>query len=99
MPCEDRTTPEATERTFPYIVEMLVPEGGFGRKLDAMHQFHARHGIQAQRGRSRREDGRDYIRWCYTRAAAVSRHTFDLSVQNPGRFKLCLPPPGAEVLQ
>ena len=32
-------TPEATERAYPYAVEMLVPEGGFGRKLDAMHQF------------------------------------------------------------
>jgi hypothetical protein len=45
-------TPEATERAYPYIVEMLVPEGGFGRKLDAMQQFHARHGIQPQGGRS-----------------------------------------------
>jgi hypothetical protein len=58
-------TPEATERAYPYIVEMLVPEGGFGRKLDAMQQFHARHGIQPQGGRSRREAGRDYIRWCF----------------------------------
>ena len=65
MPCENCTTPEATERAFPYIVEMLVPEGGFGPELDAMHQFHARHGIQVQRGRNRREDGRDYIRWCF----------------------------------
>ena len=65
MPCEDCTTPEATERAFPYIVEMLVPEGGFGPELDAMHQCHARHGIQVQRGRNRREDGRDYIRWCF----------------------------------
>jgi hypothetical protein len=31
-----------------------------------MYEFHARHGIQAQHGRSRRDkNGRDYIRWCF----------------------------------
>ena len=39
IPSKGPATPETTERTYPYIVEMLVPEGGFGRKLDAMHQF------------------------------------------------------------
>jgi hypothetical protein len=50
MPRKDAATPEATERAYPYIVEMLVPEGGFGRKLDDMHQFHACHGIQPTAG-------------------------------------------------
>ena len=36
---------------------MLVPEGGFGR--------HDTHGIEAMRGQSRRENGRDIIRWCF----------------------------------
>jgi hypothetical protein len=40
---------------------MLVPEGGFCRKLDAMHQFTP----ATEYGRSRREGGRDYIRWCF----------------------------------
>jgi hypothetical protein len=61
-----RTSPKSIERDFPFIVEIVVPESGFGRRLDAMYDFHASHGIQAQRGRSRRdEDGRDYIRWCF----------------------------------
>jgi hypothetical protein len=61
-----RTSFKSIERDFPHIVEMIVPEGGFGKTLDAMYDFHARHGIQAQRGRSRRdENGRDYIRWCF----------------------------------
>ena len=61
-----RTKTSATERDCPHKVEMLVPEGGFGKMLDAMYEFHARHGIQAQRGRSRRdEEGRDYVRWCF----------------------------------
>ena len=61
-----RTSSKAIERDFPHIVETIVPLGGLGKTLDAMYAFHARHGIQAQRGRSRRdEDGRDYIRWCF----------------------------------
>ena len=60
-----RTNPKSIERDFPHIVEMVVPEGDLGGWLDAVYEFHARHGIQAQRGRSRRDDGRDYIRWCF----------------------------------
>ena len=65
MSTKDRATPEDTERAYPHVVELLVPYEGFDRELAAMHQFHARHGIQAQRGRSRRENGGDYIRWCF----------------------------------
>jgi len=45
------------ESKFPHHVDMVVPEGGFGRLLNAMHQ--------AVRGQSRRENGRDIIRWCF----------------------------------
>ena len=38
-----RASPKAIEREFPHIVEMIVPEGRFGRTLDAMFDFHARH--------------------------------------------------------
>jgi hypothetical protein len=64
--CKGRTSPKSIERNFPHIVEMLVPEGDFGKWLDAMYEFHARHGIQVQGGRSRRdESGRYCIRWCF----------------------------------
>jgi hypothetical protein len=29
---------------------MVVPLGGLGNRLDAMYEFHARHGIKPQRG-------------------------------------------------
>ena len=45
------------ESKFPHHVDMMVPEGGFGRLLNAMHQ--------AVRGQSRRENGRDIIRCCF----------------------------------
>lgn len=65
MLCKRHTSPEDTERDYPFVVEMLVPEDGFGPKLIAIHQFHSRRGIQTQPGRSRQENGRNYIRWCF----------------------------------
>jgi hypothetical protein len=65
-PHKARQSTKAIERDFPHIVEMVLPEGGLGEWLNAMYEFHARHGIQAQHGRSRRDkNGRDYIRWCF----------------------------------
>jgi hypothetical protein len=61
-----RTSPKSIERDFPHIVETIVPEGGFGKRLDAMYEFHARHGVRAINSTGRRdENGRDYIRWCF----------------------------------
>jgi hypothetical protein len=61
-----RTSLKSIERDFPYIVEMIVPEGGFGKTLDAMYEFHTRHGIRAINSTGRRdENARDIIRWCF----------------------------------
>jgi hypothetical protein len=51
---------------------MLVPEGGFGDRLNAMHDWHHARGIPAVRGQSRRENGRDYIS-VVLRRSCVSR--------------------------
>jgi hypothetical protein len=72
------------ERDFPHIIEMVVPEGGLGKWLDAVYEFHARHGIQVQHGRSRRdENGRDFIRWCFAdrEIAAAFAAEFGAKVQ------------------
>jgi hypothetical protein len=70
-----RTSPESIEQDFPHVVEMIVPEGGFGKSLDAMYDFHARHGIRAINSTGRRdESGRDHIRWCF--ADPVVAETF-----------------------
>jgi len=61
-----RTSARAIEKDFPQIVEMIVPLGGLGKKLDDMYEWHRARGIQDHRGRTRRdEDGRDYVRWCF----------------------------------
>jgi hypothetical protein len=68
-----RASPEANERDFPHHVEMIVPEGGFGRKLDVMHEWHRARGIEAMHGRGRRdENGRYCIRWCFADPTVAS---------------------------
>jgi hypothetical protein len=63
-----RMSQKAIEREFPHVVEIAVPPGGLGAQLDAMHYFHRARGIQACLGLGRREEGRDYLRWYFTRA-------------------------------
>ena len=60
-----RASLKVIESKFPHHVDMMVPEGGFGSRLNAMHDWHDAQGIEAVRGQSRRENGRDIIRWCF----------------------------------
>ena len=60
-----RASPKAIEQDYPHIVEMRVPEGGFGKQLDAMYEWHARRGIRAINSTGRRdENGHDYMVFC-----------------------------------
>jgi hypothetical protein len=45
-----RQSAKAVEGDFPHFVDMVVPLGGLGNRLDAMYEFHTRHGIKPQRG-------------------------------------------------
>ena len=68
-----RPSAKSIEKDFPHIVEMIVPLGGFGRKLDDMYDWHRTRGLLYQRGCSRRdENGRDYIRWCFADAETAA---------------------------
>jgi hypothetical protein len=61
-----RAGSKAIEKDFPYIVEMQVPLGGFGKRLDAMYEWFTRHGIKPLTSTGRRDEhNRDYIRWCF----------------------------------
>jgi hypothetical protein len=60
-----RPSRKPIEREFPYIVEMVVPPGGLGKRLDAMHDFHAAFGMKACLGRGRRQDDQDHLRWFF----------------------------------
>jgi len=44
----------------------LIPEGGFGDRLNAMLDWHLARSIQARHGQSRRdENGQYFVRWCF----------------------------------
>lgn len=56
-----RPSAESIARDFPHVVEIAMPAGGLGKRLDAMHEFHARRGIRARNGPHRRHNERDFI--------------------------------------
>ena len=65
-----RTKTKLVERDCPHRVEMIVPKGGFGKKLNEMHEWHLARSIQPRFGRSRRDEkNRDYVTWCFADAA------------------------------
>jgi hypothetical protein len=65
-----RTKTSLTERNYPHHVELVVPEGGFGKRLDEMHEWHRARSVRARFGRSRRDkNNRDYVTWCFADAA------------------------------
>jgi hypothetical protein len=63
-----RTSRKTIERKYPHVVEITVPPGGLGKRLDAMHAFHTDRGIDACLGCGRREDNQDYLRWYFADA-------------------------------
>ena len=60
-----RISAKAIETIYPHFVDIIVPPGGLGTKLDAMYGFHARHGIAAQRSHGRHDANGTIIRRCF----------------------------------
>jgi hypothetical protein len=60
---------KSVTRDFPNVVEIAVPPGGLGKRLNAMHAFHRQRGIQVARFPHRHENEREYLRWCFARRA------------------------------
>jgi hypothetical protein len=56
------------ERDYPHFVDMEVPPGGLGSRLDAMYAWHTQHGVKAQRSHGRHDADRTVIRWCFADA-------------------------------
>jgi hypothetical protein len=81
-----RTRLKSIERDFPHIVELVVPLGGLGKTLDTIYDFHARHDIRANHGRTRHgEDGHNYMRWRFadSKTAVEFAKKFGGTVKQP----------------
>ena len=72
-----RASRQALLRDFPYVVEMVVPEGGLGRALDRMYEFHALRGIKAQNGAGRRVDDCEIITWMFADPAIAQEFALE----------------------
>lgn len=57
------------EQEYPHHVDIIVPPGGLGTRLDAMYEFHAQHGIKPQRGHGMHDSDGAVIRWCFADAS------------------------------
>src|SRR5215813_7173709 len=74
-----RQSAEAVERDFPHLVEIVVPPGGLGNRLDAMYEFHTRHRIKPHRGQGKRDTNGIAIRWCFADPALASAFAREFS--------------------
>lgn len=61
-----------TELEFLHHVDVVVPPGGLGTRLDQMYEFHARHGIKPQRGHGKHDADGSVIRWCFADAETAA---------------------------
>jgi hypothetical protein len=60
-----KTNVRSNERRFPFVVQLVVPEGGFGRTLDTINAWH-RYGVVQQRIGQRQIMGdQEFWRWCF----------------------------------
>ena len=57
-----RQSAKGVEQDFPHFLDMVVPLGSLGNRLDAMYEFHARHGIKPQSGHGRLDENGSVIR-------------------------------------
>ena len=64
-PYEGTPSSKTIAREVSYVVETVVPEGGLGRRLEDMHDFHRQRAITDHYVPRRRDGERDYIRWFF----------------------------------
>jgi hypothetical protein len=67
-------TPRMNERGFAHIVELALPEGGFGTRLNDIDAFHRLRGIESRCGSRQRRDEQEYVPWCF--ASAIDADDF-----------------------
>jgi len=67
-----RTSAKNIESDFPHIVEIAVPLGGLGQQLNQMYGWHRERSVEVHRSSGRREEGCDFICWCFADAKTAA---------------------------
>ncbi len=60
---KDKTTASADKRDCPFVVQIVVPDGGFGCTPDAVNAW--KHYRRRRQGRLRRVAGQEFWHRCY----------------------------------
>jgi hypothetical protein len=55
----------SNEAAFPFVVQIAVPDGGFGCTLDAINAWHCYSKSRQRRGQRQRLGGQEYWTWCF----------------------------------
>lgn len=55
----------SNEAAFPFVVQIAVPDGGFGGTLDAINAWHCYNKSPQRRGQRQHNGARDYWSWCF----------------------------------
>ena len=71
------------EQQFTHFVDVVVPPGGLGPRLNAMYDFHTRHGIQPQRGQWRPGHEGGSITWCFADEALAGAFASEFNAKQP----------------
>jgi hypothetical protein len=58
-------TAYVNERNFPFVVQIAVPDGGFGSKLEAINAWHRYSKNKQRRGRPQSLGVKKFWRWCF----------------------------------
>lgn len=68
----------SNEAAFPFVVQIAVPDGGFGCTLDAIYAWHCYSKNRQRRGQRQRVGAQEYWTWCFEglEIAKEFRHRF-----------------------
>lgn len=62
---KDKMKALTDERDFPFVVQIAVPDGGFGCTLDAINAWHFYSRIRQRRGRHQHIGKQEFRHWCF----------------------------------
>ena len=74
-----RKSAKTVEQDYPHHVDMVVPLGGLGSRLDKMYERHTQHGIRPQRGHGSHDANGSIIRWCFADAELANQFAIEFN--------------------
>jgi len=64
---------------FPFVIKIMLPPGGLGKRVNAMHDFHYDRGIQLAVLPHQHGIGGDYLLWCFAHSSTAEEFAAEFS--------------------